>query len=209
MKPREEYDEEALLVFADLEQKIGRRNLLFARRNIFDSSIYILLYIVLRGVYSEAIPRREEEEEEKKIQKKCGTVNSAKRRRRRRRRLSKKMSGGVVVADEWAPLKRPLLFLGAVSLFASIVSYRKKQTNLFKMSYASTCVTLGPATVLFALPERDEKLEAMLLKNQHRDGEQREKKKSEEGGDFDATKRRNNTEEMLAEIRRIAVEKSR
>jgi len=91
--------------------------------------------------------------------------------------------GGVVVTDEWAPLKRPLLFLGAVSLFASIVSYRKKQTNLFKMSYASTCVTLGPATVLFALPERDEKLEAMLLKNQ---------------------KRRNDTEEMLAEMRRVA-----
>ena len=103
-------------------------------------------------------------------------------------------NGGVVVTDEWAPLKRPLLFLGAVSLFASIVSYRKKQTNLFKMSYASTCVTLGPATVLFALPERDEKLEAMLLKNQ---------------------KRRNDTEEMLAEMRRVAasspakVEKSR
>jgi hypothetical protein len=44
-------------------------------------------------------------------------------------------------------------------------------------------VTLGPATVLFALPELDEKLEAMLLKNQ---------------------KRRNDTEEMLAEMRRIA-----
>jgi len=79
------------------------------------------------------------------------------------------------------------------------------------MSYASTCVTLGPATVLFALPERDEKLEAMLLKNQHRDREevQAKKKSEEEGGDFDATKRRNNTEEMLATIRRIAVEKSR
>ena len=93
------------------------------------------------------------------------------------------MSGGGARRDEWAPLKRPLLFLGVVSLFASVVSYRKKRTNLFKMSYASTCVTLGPATVLFALPERDEKLEAMLLKNQ---------------------KRRNDTEEMLAEMRRVA-----
>ena len=76
MKPREEYDKEALLVFADLEQKIGRRNLSFARRNIFDSSIYILLYIVLRGVYSEAIPRREEEEEEKKIQKSAAQLTA-------------------------------------------------------------------------------------------------------------------------------------
>jgi len=42
MKPREEYDKEALLVFADLEQKIGRRNLLFARRNIFLILLYIL-----------------------------------------------------------------------------------------------------------------------------------------------------------------------
>ena len=75
MKPREEYDKEALLVFADLdEQKIGRRNLLFARRNIFDY-IYIL-YIVLRGVYSEAIPRREEEEEEKKIQKSAAQLTA-------------------------------------------------------------------------------------------------------------------------------------
>jgi hypothetical protein len=184
MKPREEYDKEALLVFADLEQKIGRRNLLFARRNIF----LILLYILCCVEFTLKRFRGEKKKKKKKkrFKKKCGTVNSAKRRRRRRRRLSKKMSGdggGVVVTDEWAPLKRPLLFLGAVSLFASIVSYRKKQTNLFKMSYASTCVTLGPATVLFALPERDEKLEAMLLKNQ---------------------KRRNDTEEMLAEMRRVA-----
>ena len=201
MKPREEYDKEAL-VFADLEQKIGWRNLLFARRNIFDSIIYILCCVE----FTLAIPHSgERRRRRKKDSKKCGTS-----KQREETTTTLKMSGGgggAVVADEWAPLKRPLLFLGAVSLFASIVSYRKKQTNLFKMSYASTCVTLGPATVLFALPERDEKLEAMLLKNQHRDGEQREK--SEEGEDFDATKRRNNTEEMLATIRRIAVEKSR
>jgi len=115
--------------------------------------------------------------------------------------------------DEWAPLKRPLLFLGVVSLVASVVSYRKKRTNLFKMSYASTCVTLGPATVLFALPERDEKLEAMLLKNHRDDKEARfEKKKKESVGvddreDFERTKRKN-TEEMLAEMRRVASSKS-
>jgi len=158
-----------------------------------------------------AIPHSgERRRRRKKDSKKCGTS----KQREETTTTTLKMSGGgggAVVADEWAPLKRPLLFLGAVSLFASIVSYRKKQTNLFKMSYASTCVTLGPATVLFALPERDEKLEAMLLKNQHRDREevQAKKKSEEEGGDFDATKRRNNTEEMLATIRRIAVEKSR
>jgi len=206
MKPREEYDKEAL-VFADLEQKIGWRNLLFARRNIFDSIIYILCCVE----FTLAIPHSgERRRRRKKDSKKCGTS----KQREETTTTTLKMSGGgggAVVADEWAPLKRPLLFLGAVSLFASIVSYRKKQTNLFKMSYASTCVTLGPATVLFALPERDEKLEAMLLKNQHRDREevQAKKKSEEEGGDFDATKRRNNTEEMLATIRRIAVEKSR
>jgi len=95
-----------------------------------------------------------------------------------------------------------------------VVSYRKKRTNLFKMSYASTCVTLGPATVLFALPERDEKLEAMLLKNHRDDKEARfEKKKKESVGvdnrreDFERTKRKN-TEEMLAEMRRVASSKS-
>lgn len=113
--------------------------------------------------------------------------------------------------DEWAPLKRPLLFLGVVSLVASVVSYRKKRTNLFKMSYASTCVTLGPATVLFALPERDEKLEAMLLKNRD-DKEARFEKKKESVGvddreDFERTKRKN-TEVMLAEMRRVASSKS-
>jgi len=128
------------------------------------------------------------------------------------------MSGGGGGArrrtDEWAPLKRPLLFLGVVSLVASVVSYRKKRTNLFKMSYASTCVTLGPATVLFALPERDEKLEAMLMKNHRDDKEARfEKKKMESVGlddrreDFERTKRKN-TEEMLAEMRRVASSKS-
>ena len=127
------------------------------------------------------------------------------------------MSGGGGGArrrtDEWAPLKRPLLFLGVVSLVASVVSYRKKRTNLFKMSYASTCVTLGPATVLFALPERDEKLEAMLMKNHRDDKEARfEKKKKENVGvddreDFERTKRKN-TEEMLAEMRRVASSKS-
>jgi len=113
--------------------------------------------------------------------------------------------------DEWAPLKRPLLFLGVVSLVASVVSYRTKRTNLFKMSYASTCVTLGPATVLFALPERDEKLEAMLLKNRD-DKEARFEKKKESVGvddreDFERTKRKN-TEVMLAEMRRVASSKS-
>ena len=73
MKPREEYDKEALLVFADLEQKIGRRNLLFARRNIFDSTIYI----VLRGVYSsDSAFRGEEEKEEKKIQKSAAQLTA-------------------------------------------------------------------------------------------------------------------------------------
>jgi len=82
------------------------------------------------------------------------------------------------------------------------------------MSYASTCVTLGPATVLFALPERDEKLEAMLMKNHRDDKEARfEKKKMESVGlddrreDFERTKRKN-TEEMLAEMRRVASSKS-
>ena len=127
------------------------------------------------------------------------------------------MSGGGGGArrrtDEWAPLKRPLLFLGVVSLVASVVSYRKKRTNLFKMSYASTCVTLGPATVLFALPERDEKLEAMLMKNHRDDKEARFEKKKESVGvdnrreDFERTKRKN-TEEMLAEMRRVASSKS-
>jgi len=47
MKPREEYDKEALVVFADLdEQKIGPwRNLLFARRNIF-LILFIYYYIL-------------------------------------------------------------------------------------------------------------------------------------------------------------------
>lgn len=79
------------------------------------------------------------------------------------------------------------------------------------MSYASTCVTLGPATVLFALPERDEKLEAMLLKNRD-DKEARFEKKKESVGvddreDFERTKRKN-TEVMLAEMRRVASSKS-
>jgi len=74
-------------------------------------------------------------------------------------------------------------------------------------------VTLGPATVLFALPERDEKLEAMLMKNHRDDKEARfEKKKKESVGvddreDFERTKRKN-TEEMLAEMRRVASSKS-
>jgi hypothetical protein len=62
MKPREEYDKEALLVVvADLEQ-IGR-NLLFARRNIW-FYLFMCVYICVACVRShsggEALPEKEE-----------------------------------------------------------------------------------------------------------------------------------------------------
>ena len=207
MKPREEYDKEALLVVADLEQ-IGRN--LFARRNIW-FYLFMCVYICVACVRSHTLA--EKRRRNKMSSKKCGT-NGAKPDDDDERHH--KMSGGGGGArrrdDEWAPLKRPLLFLGVVSLVASVVSYRKKRTNLFKMSYASTCVTLGPATVLFALPERDEKLEAMLMKNHRDDKEARFEKKKEsvvdnDREDFERTKRKN-TEEMLAEMRRVASSKS-
>ena len=74
MKPREEYDKEALVVFADLdEQKIGPwRNLLFARRNIF----LILLYILCCVEFTLKRFRGEKKKKKKKIQKSAAQLTA-------------------------------------------------------------------------------------------------------------------------------------
>jgi len=78
MKPREEYDKEALLVVvADLEQ-IGR-NLLFARRNIW-FYLFMCVYIVLRACVHTLAEKREERIKFKKVR--------HKRREARRRRTT-------------------------------------------------------------------------------------------------------------------------
>jgi hypothetical protein len=58
--------------------------------------------------------------------------------------------------DEWERYKRPLLTTGAIALLSSLVSYNLRHTNAFKISYAVSCVTIGPAMVLYAMPSREQ-----------------------------------------------------
>ena len=64
--------------------------------------------------------------------------------------------------EEWRRFERPLLLLGLASAAVAVVSYKKKRTGAFKASYATACVSLGPATVMTAMPER-KRVERTLL----------------------------------------------
>ena len=64
--------------------------------------------------------------------------------------------------EEWRRFERPLLLLGLASAAVAVVSYKKKRTGAFKASYATACVSLGPATVMTAMPER-KRVEGTLL----------------------------------------------
>ena len=64
--------------------------------------------------------------------------------------------------EEWRRFERPLLLLGLASAAVAVVSYKKKRTGAFKASYATACVSLGPATVMKAMPER-KRVERTLL----------------------------------------------
>ena len=111
--------------------------------------------------------------------------------------------------EEWAPLKRPLLLLGSLSLASSFVAYKKKHLNWFKTSYACACVTFGPAMVLYALPERSEQLEEKLFfvsssssssndDNNNRNDDDSSKRREEREKE---TKRKN--KEMLERMKRV------
>ena len=69
--------------------------------------------------------------------------------------------------EEWRRFERPLLLLGLASAAVAVVSYKKKRTGAFKASYATACVSLGPATVMTAMPER-KRVERTLLASKSR-----------------------------------------
>ena len=62
--------------------------------------------------------------------------------------------------EEWRRFERPLLLLGLASAAVAVVSYKKKRTGAFKASYATACVSLSPATVMTAMPERKRRTDA-------------------------------------------------
>tara|TARA_B100000519_G_scaffold165562_1_gene149240 strand:+ start:382 stop:756 length:375 start_codon:yes stop_codon:yes gene_type:complete len=68
---------------------------------------------------------------------------------------------------EWRRFERPLFLLGLASAALAVVSYKKKRTGVFKASYATACVSLGPATVMKAMPER-KRVERTLLASKSR-----------------------------------------
>ena len=69
--------------------------------------------------------------------------------------------------EEWRRFERPLFLLGLASAALAVVSYKKKRTGVFKASYATACVSLGPATVMKAMPER-KRVERTLLASKSR-----------------------------------------
>ena len=71
--------------------------------------------------------------------------------------------------EEWRRFERPLFLLGLASAALAVVSYKKKRTGVFKASYATACVSLGPATVMKAMPER-KRVERTLLASKSRRG---------------------------------------
>lgn len=53
-------------------------------------------------------------------------------------------------------LKFCLLVAGSAAALATHASYRAKATRAFKACYATTWLTLGPAAILYAQPDREE-----------------------------------------------------
>ena len=49
-----------------------------------------------------------------------------------------------------------LLVAGSAAALATHFSYRAKATSAFKACYATTWLTLGPAAILYAQPDREE-----------------------------------------------------
>ena len=49
-----------------------------------------------------------------------------------------------------------LLVAGSAAAAATQLAYRRKATNPFKAAYATTWLTLGPAVILYASPDRED-----------------------------------------------------
>ena len=102
--------------------------------------------------------------------------------------------------EEWRRFERPLFLLGLASAALAVVSYKKKRTGVFKASYATACVSLGPATVMKAMPER-KRVERTLLASKSR----RAAVIPTRGEDEDKT--RTLTRETMERMRRAHIER--
>ena len=99
--------------------------------------------------------------------------------------------------EEWRRFERPLLLLGLASAAVAVVSYKKKRTGAFKASYATACVSLGPATVMTAMPER-KRVEGTLLAS---------KSKGASSSAEEEDKTRTLTRETMERMRRAHIER--
>ena len=106
--------------------------------------------------------------------------------------------------EEWRRFERPLFLLGLASAALAVVSYKKKRTGVFKASYATACVSLGPATVMKAMPER-KRVERTLLASKSRGSSTPTRSRSGEGEDEDKT--RTLTRETMERMRRAHIER--
>ena len=61
--------------------------------------------------------------------------------------------------------KLPLLLAGVACALGTYAAWRAKATNAFKASYALAWLTLGPAAILYAQPDRDELEKTLRAKN--------------------------------------------
>ena len=103
--------------------------------------------------------------------------------------------------EEWRRFERPLFLLGLASAALAVVSYKKKRTGVFKASYATACVSLGPATVMKAMPER-ERVERTLLASKSRGAAAAIPTRGE-----DEDKTRTLTRETMERMRRAHIER--
>jgi len=105
---------------------------------------------------------------------------------------------------EWRRFERPLFLLGLASAALAVVSYKKKRTGVFKASYATACVSLGPATVMKAMPER-KRVERTLLASKSRGTAAAAAAIPTRGEDEDKT--RTLTRETMERMRRAHIER--
>ena len=103
--------------------------------------------------------------------------------------------------EEWRRFERPLFLLGLASAALAVVSYKKKRTGVFKASYATACVSLGPATVMKAMPER-KRVERTLLASKSRGAAAAIPTRGE-----DEDKTRTLTRETMERMRRAHIER--
>ena len=108
--------------------------------------------------------------------------------------------------EEWRRFERPLFLLGLASAALAVVSYKKKRTGVFKASYATACVSLGPATVMKAMPER-KRVERTLLASKSRRGAAAAAAAAIPTRGEDEDKTRTLTRETMERMRRAHIER--